>query len=189
MVRQQGRCRQTGLPGLLQTTGTSRASIQGFNISSSLYRHILTQYPRCSFSQLAASCGKCFECGTDGANTSQLVRSKLQKGAWYCGPCSKREVHNFCFFSLFLSTCPTNIYRHDNFLSQAVSSRLTSFEFHILRRSWTSPRPRGRTCVTCGTDTTDTWYRCKDEPGTKICVPCYDKNRRNNTKAASANET
>ena len=67
MVRQQGRCRQTGLPGLLQTTGTSRASIQGFNISSSLYRHILTQYPRCSFSQLAASCGKCFECGT-GAN-------------------------------------------------------------------------------------------------------------------------
>ena len=103
MVRQQGRCRQTGLPGLLQTTGTSRASIQGFNISSSLYRHILTQYPRCSFSQLAASCGKCFECGTDGANTSQLVRSKLQKGAWYCGPCSKREVRNFCFFSLSLS--------------------------------------------------------------------------------------
>jgi hypothetical protein len=144
VVRQQGRCRQTGLPGLLQTTGTSRASIQGFNISSSLYRHILTQYPRCSFSQLAASCGKCFECGTDGANTSQLVRSKLQKGAWYCGPCSKREVHNFCFFSLFLSTCPTNIYRHDNFLSQAVSSRLTSFEFHILRRSGTSKPPRGR---------------------------------------------
>ena len=46
--------------------------------------------------------------------------------------------------SLFLSPCPTNIYRHDNFLSQAVSSRLTSFEFHILRRSGTSKPPRGR---------------------------------------------
>ena len=88
---------------LLPTTGMSRASIPHVNISSTLCRHILTQYPRCVFSQLAASCGKSFECGTDGANTSQVVRSKLQKGAWYCGPCSKREVRNFCFFSLFLS--------------------------------------------------------------------------------------
>ena len=68
-----------------------------------LCRHILTHYLWCSFSQLAASRGKCSGCGTDGRNTSALLRSKLKNGAWYCGPCSKREVHNFCFFSLFLS--------------------------------------------------------------------------------------
>ena len=30
--------------------------------------------------------------------------------------------------------------------------------------------------MTCGTDTTILWYSCKDEPGTKICKLCYDKN-------------
>ena len=58
----------------------------------SLCRHILTQYPRCSFSQLAASRGKCSGCGKDGANTSRLNRSKLKKDAWYCKPCSYKEV-------------------------------------------------------------------------------------------------
>jgi hypothetical protein len=46
----------------------------------------------------------------------------------------------------------------------------------------------GTTCVKCGTDTTNQWYSCKDEPGTKICKPCYDKNRSEKKKAASANE-
>ena len=40
----------------------------------------------------------------------------------------------------------------------------------------------------CGTDTTSKWLDCKDEPGTKICLRCYDKNRYEKKKAASANE-
>eukprot|EP00230_Micromonas_polaris_P002905 CAMPEP_0119208438 /NCGR_PEP_ID=MMETSP1327-20130426/639_1 /TAXON_ID=38833 /ORGANISM="Micromonas pusilla, Strain RCC2306" /LENGTH=136 /DNA_ID=CAMNT_0007204957 /DNA_START=34 /DNA_END=441 /DNA_ORIENTATION=- len=36
----------------------------------------------------------------------------------------------------------------------------------------------GTTCVKCGTDTTSfQWYNCKDEPGTKMCKPCYQKKR------------
>tara|TARA_B110000977_G_scaffold96472_1_gene127232 strand:+ start:341 stop:529 length:189 start_codon:yes stop_codon:yes gene_type:complete len=46
----------------------------------------------------------------------------------------------------------------------------------------------GTTCVKCGTDTTVKWYRCKDEPGTKICISCYDKNSSEKKKAATANE-
>ena len=46
----------------------------------------------------------------------------------------------------------------------------------------------GTTCVTCGTDTTSKWINCKDEPRTKICTSCYQKNQRNKKKAASANE-
>jgi hypothetical protein len=42
--------------------------------------------------------------------------------------------------------------------------------------------------VKCGTDTTVKWYRCKDEPGTKICISCYDKNSSEKKKAATANE-
>jgi len=34
----------------------------------------------------------------------------------------------------------------------------------------------GTTCVKCGTDTTNMWHGCKDEPGTKICQDCYGKN-------------
>ena len=30
--------------------------------------------------------------------------------------------------------------------------------------------------MTCGTDTTDKWYNCKDKPGTKMCKPCDYKN-------------
>ena len=41
---------------------------------------------------------------------------------------------------------------------------------------------------TCGTDTTLSWYNCKDEPGTKICMGCYDKNSYEKKKAAKANE-
>ena len=58
----------------------------------SLSRHILTQYPRCVFSQLAASKGKCSGCGKDGANTSEMRRSKLEKDVWYCMPCGYKEV-------------------------------------------------------------------------------------------------
>jgi hypothetical protein len=46
----------------------------------------------------------------------------------------------------------------------------------------------GTTCVKCGTDTTSEWFNCKDEPGTKMCTPCYRKNRYEKKKAASANE-
>ena len=46
----------------------------------------------------------------------------------------------------------------------------------------------GTTCVKCGTDTTFNWYNCKDEPGTKICMGCYDKNSYEKKKAAKANE-
>jgi hypothetical protein len=46
----------------------------------------------------------------------------------------------------------------------------------------------GTTCVKCGTDTTSQWVNCKDKPGTKMCKPCYDKNRSEKKKAASANE-
>ena len=28
----------------------------------------------------------------------------------------------------------------------------------------------------CGTDTACQWYNCKDEPGTKFCMSCYQKN-------------
>ena len=68
-----------------------------------LYRHILTQYPRCVFSQLAASRGKCSGCGKDGANTSHLSMSKLKKDEWYCQPCIMREVRISGFFILSLS--------------------------------------------------------------------------------------
>jgi Zn ribbon nucleic-acid-binding protein len=46
----------------------------------------------------------------------------------------------------------------------------------------------GTTCVKCGTDTTLQWYGWKDKPGTKICVSCYQKNRSEKKKAASAND-
>ena len=46
----------------------------------------------------------------------------------------------------------------------------------------------GTACVKCRTDTTSKWLDCKDEPGTKICLRCYDKNRYEKKKAASANE-
>ena len=81
---------------------------------SSLYRHILTQYPRCSFPQLAASRGTCSGCGTDGGNTSNLTRSKLKKHAWYCEPCIYREVRISGFF-FSLSFCSGDIRRHDDF--------------------------------------------------------------------------
>ena len=69
----------------------------------SLSRHILTQYPRCSFSQLAAIRGKCSGCGKDGRNTSRLIESKLKKDEWYCQPCIMREVRISGFFILSLS--------------------------------------------------------------------------------------
>ena len=43
----------------------------------------------------------------------------------------------------------------------------------------------GTTCVKCGTDTTSfQWYNCKDEPGTKMCKPCYQKKRLDVAAAA-----
>ncbi len=39
-----------------------------------------------------------------------------------------------------------------------------------------------------GKETTSQWVNCKDKPGTKMCKPCYDKNRSEKKKAASANE-
>ena len=39
-----------------------------------------------------------------------------------------------------------------------------------------------------GTDTTSKWLKCKDKPGTKICMSCYDKNRSEKKKAAKANK-
>ena len=79
-----------------------------------LYRHILTQYPRCVFSQLAASRGKCSGCSKDGANTSEMRRSKPKKHTWYCMQCSYKEVSisRFFFFSLCLLKRSR---RHDNF--------------------------------------------------------------------------
>eukprot|EP00230_Micromonas_polaris_P011020 CAMPEP_0197121988 /NCGR_PEP_ID=MMETSP1390-20130617/4099_1 /TAXON_ID=38833 /ORGANISM="Micromonas sp., Strain CCMP2099" /LENGTH=168 /DNA_ID=CAMNT_0042563913 /DNA_START=104 /DNA_END=606 /DNA_ORIENTATION=+ len=87
----------------------------------------------CYNRQLAASHGKCSKCGTDGRNTSALIRSKLKENAWYCQPCSRRE------------------------------------ELDIQPAA-------GTTCVTYGTDTARMWLNCKDEPGTKICMNCYEKN-------------
>eukprot|EP00230_Micromonas_polaris_P003043 CAMPEP_0119208240 /NCGR_PEP_ID=MMETSP1327-20130426/494_1 /TAXON_ID=38833 /ORGANISM="Micromonas pusilla, Strain RCC2306" /LENGTH=114 /DNA_ID=CAMNT_0007204709 /DNA_START=101 /DNA_END=445 /DNA_ORIENTATION=- len=49
----------------------------------------------CYNRQLAASHGKCSKCGTDGRNTSALIRSKLKENAWYCQPCSRQEFHFF----------------------------------------------------------------------------------------------
>ena len=40
----------------------------------------------------------------------------------------------------------------------------------------------------CGTDTACQWYNCKDEPGTKFCKPCYQKNSYEKKKAAKAND-
>ncbi len=79
-----------------------------------LCRHILTHYLWCSFSQLAASRGKCSGCGKDGANTSRLNRSKPKKNAWYCMPCIFQEVRISGFSFLFLSL-PKRPRRHDNF--------------------------------------------------------------------------
>jgi len=39
-----------------------------------------------------------------------------------------------------------------------------------------------------GIGTTSLWLNCKDKPGTKICVSCYQKNSYEKKKAASANE-
>ena len=36
----------------------------------------------------------------------------------------------------------------------------------------------------CGTDTACQWYNCKDEPGTKFCKPCYQKNQLDLAAAA-----
>ena len=38
----------------------------------------------------------------------------------------------------------------------------------------------------CETDTTSKWYSCKDEPGTKICISCYQKNMLDVAAAAGA---
>jgi hypothetical protein len=54
VVRQQGRCGQTGLRRLLQPTGMSSASTPRVNISSSLCRHNLTPIPAVLF--FAARC-------------------------------------------------------------------------------------------------------------------------------------
>ena len=79
-----------------------------------LCRHILTHYLWCSFSQLAASRGKCSGCSKDGANTSEMRRSKPKKHTWYCMQCSYKEVSisRFFFFSLCLLKRSR---RHDNF--------------------------------------------------------------------------
>ena len=42
----------------------------------------------------------------------------------------------------------------------------------------------GTTCVECGTDTTSgQWINCKNT-GTKLCTPCYNKNRLDVAAAA-----
>jgi len=46
----------------------------------------------------------------------------------------------------------------------------------------------GTTCVKCGTDMTIKWINCKDKPGTKFCMSCYNTNRRKKKAAASPNE-
>ena len=109
----------------------------------SLSRHILTQYPWCSFSQLDASKGKCFGCGKDGANTSLLLRSKLKKDAWYCQLCIMREVHISRFFILSLSLCP------GNFVGMITSVTSCFVSTHVVRVPYFSEKlpskpPRGR---------------------------------------------
>jgi NMD protein affecting ribosome stability and mRNA decay len=52
---------------------------------------------------------------------------------------------------------------------------------HVVRVPYSSQElsietAAGTTCVKCGTDTTSRWYGCKDKPGTKFCVTCYQKN-------------
>jgi hypothetical protein len=42
----------------------------------------------------------------------------------------------------------------------------------------------GTTCGECGTDTTIKWVNCKDKPGTKFCVSCYQKNQLDVAAAA-----
>ena len=109
----------------------------------SLSRHILTQYPWCSFSQLDASKGKCFGCGKDGANTSLMLRSKLKKDAWYCQLCIMREVHISRFFILSLSLCP------GNFVGMITSVTSCFVSTHVVRVPYFSQKlpskpPRGR---------------------------------------------
>ena len=36
----------------------------------------------------------------------------------------------------------------------------------------------------CETDTTIKWYNCKDKPGTKLCISCYQKNQLDVAAAA-----
>jgi hypothetical protein len=38
--------------------------------------------------------------------------------------------------------------------------------------------------VKCGTDTTSQWLNCEDKPGTKMCKPCYQKNKLDVAAAA-----
>ena len=52
---------------------------------------------------------------------------------------------------------------------------------HVVRVPYSSQElsietAAGTTCVKCGTDTTIQWVICKDKPGTKFCVTCYQKN-------------
>ena len=52
---------------------------------------------------------------------------------------------------------------------------------HVVRVPYSSQElaietAAGTTCVECGTDTTGMWFNCKDKPGTKLCMPCYEKN-------------
>ena len=149
----------------------------------SLSRHVLTQYPWCSFSQLDASKGKCFGCGKDGANTSLLLRSKLKKDAWYCQLCIMREVHISRFFILSLSLCP------GNFVGMITSVTSCFVSTHVVRVPYFSQKlaietAAGTTCVNCETDTTSgQWFNCK-YTGTKLCTPCYNKNRLDVAAAA-----
>ena len=60
---------------------------------------------------------------------------------------------------------------------------------HVVRVPYSSQElaietAAGTTCVECGTDTTSMWLNCKDNPGTKICMSCYDKNRLDVAAAA-----
>ena len=60
---------------------------------------------------------------------------------------------------------------------------------HVVRVPYSSQElaietAAGTTCVECGTDTTSMWLNCKDNPGTKMCKPCFNKNQLDVAAAA-----
>ncbi len=116
-----------------------------------------------------------------------MRRSRLNNDEWHCIPCSTRQVRISWFSSLSLLALAT----FEGMMTSVTSCFVST---HVVRVPYSSQErdietAAGTTCVKCGTDTTSKWINCKDEPRTKICTSCYQKNQRNKKKAASANET
>jgi predicted sulfurtransferase len=93
-----------------------------------------------------------------------------------------RGAH-FTILHSFSLSLPWQLRRHDNFSHKLfrLDSRRSSSIFFAETAIETAA---GTTCVNCETDTTSgQWFNCK-YTGTKLCTPCYNKNRLDVAAAA-----